>query len=874
MKKPIFILSMTLCLVILLSFGVSGAILNTSDLLLYYNMDEGDGIVVTDSSGNNLNADINDADYNFGRNGTGVEIAEITSRVSITNDLLDRDLNNTGMIHMMWIYLYDNSTQQYFLEKPNSFRFFWTGTLLAITINGKTDSSNTFATTLPEKEWIQIAAVYNQTHMILIKDNVTLNVDDTSGGSYTNNTNILYYGHDDGRSFLVKGIIDEIAWYNSSNDYISRVDEHFNLGFTSNTDNHTLDWYYYPWCTFDGENSSSIECSYYSQLRTNYSFKCNGFTKEDLSFNNSRSSINIGGGFAENTSISCNATIGDVSGSNIVYNLTTRTKCDTCGRYKFVVFSDSAADIFQGDNVETFIPLIESHNPAFSMCVGDCYGIANTNSVLGDLKNLSDTWNNSLKNGLNYFWVVGNHETTATTFSLNMARRYYNNPHNGQTNTVSRADETSYSFNYSSSLIVVINSEDNLPGNNPNLNGTQLAYVNSTLQNSDKDWKWVFTHDAHFIDVDEVRSNNASLYTMFNETNATSVAAGINNICHNTSDKFRDIEFTVSPIGDNAQSTINCLGDVAISKQAFAIIDVFNSTFVNITWYNITNEVIYNFSITRDVSAVGDTTNPTFALFQNNASATVTGTGSTVNFSIDLADNVQLNIYRFAHNQTGTLTNGSDVAISGTSLSVTEELTITLRTGENICGQFWFNDTSNNENQTGLSCFTVESTTPTISSILVSVIDHTSATVSWTTNQLSNTTVNYGTTAGSLDLISETDDSDTSHSRTLTSLDRVTEYFFTVTSCDASGNCITSSEDSFDTTTVSLGSASPVSKTILRDVLGVFIALAIILGLAFPILNINNLNWGVKEWLTYFIVSLITVILLTILLQEVFIATV
>ena len=98
---------------------------------------------------------------------------------------------------------------------------------------------------------------------------------------------------------------------------------------------------------------------------------------------------------------------------------------------------------------------------------------------------------------------------------------------------------------------------------------------------------------------------------------------------------------------------------------------------------------------------------PTYTNFQNNASATQTGKNDTVNFSITLADNVQLSTYRFAHNQSGTLTNGTSVDISGTSFSVVEELNITLFSGENICGQFFFNDTSGNTNNTGLSCFTV-----------------------------------------------------------------------------------------------------------------------------------------------------------------------
>lgn len=716
MKKTILLI--VFALVCVLSVNALNT-LNTTNLLLYYNVDEGGGNVLVDSSGNNLNADISDADYNFGRNGTGLEIFDITSRASITNTILNQDLNNTGMIHLMWVYLYDNSTQQYFLEKKDSFRLYWTGTKLGMRIIGKSDILNEFTTTLSENEWHQIGMVYNKTHMILIKDNVTLNSDDTGGGDYTNNTNALLYGHDDGRDFEPRAIIDEMAFYNSSKDYILRMDEHFKLNFTTNTDNHTLKWQYTPWCTFDGENTSSIECSYTSFLRTNYSFKCNDFTKEESIFNQSRKSINIGGGWAENTSISCNATITDVTGQSIVYNnLTTKTKCTTCGRYKIAVFSDSSNDEFQGPNVKTFIPLIESHNAEFSVCVGDCYGIANTNSIIGDLKNFSDTWNSSLKNGLNLFWVVGNHETTTTSFSLEMARRYYNNPHNGQTNIVSRGDETSYSFNYSSSLIVVVNSEATT-GGNPNLNGSQLEFVNNTLQGSNKAWKWVFTHDAHFIDVDEVRSNNASIYDMLNQTNATSVAAGINNICHNTSDKFKDIEFTVAPIGDNAQSTTNCLGDVGISTQSFVIIDVFNESFVNISWYDINNNVVYNFSITREVSAEApsDTTPPTFTNNQNNASTT-TFNGTDIQLNITVKDDSNISSIILSWDESGTFVNITTLNYlgNGNETGIFNQTIINLPlTGGTINYKFYSNDTLNNWGVSSTFSFIVQDSTSSTS---------------------------------------------------------------------------------------------------------------------------------------------------------------
>ena len=56
-----------------------------------------------------------------------------------------------------------------------------------------------------------------------------------------------------------------------------------------------------------------------------------------------------------------------------------------------------------------------------------------------------------------------------------------------------------------------------------------------------------------------------------------------------------------------------------------------------------------------------DATPPTYSNLANNGS-TVTRINGTVNWSVTLADNAGISGYRFAHNNTGTLTNGSFIA--------------------------------------------------------------------------------------------------------------------------------------------------------------------------------------------------------------------
>jgi hypothetical protein len=97
---------------------------------------------------------------------------------------------------------------------------------------------------------------------------------------------------------------------------------------------------------------------------------------------------------------------------------------------------------------------------------------------------------------------------------------------------------------------------------------------------------------------------------------------------------------------------------------------------------------------------------------------------------------------------------------------------------------------------------TADTTAPTISSGSASVVASSTATITWTTNEASNSTVNYGKTTA---LGSESDSGDlvSSHSVNLFGLSSSTLYYYTILSCDSSNNCNTSSQYSFTTSDAS-----------------------------------------------------------------------
>lgn len=89
----------------------------------------------------------------------------------------------------------------------------------------------------------------------------------------------------------------------------------------------------------------------------------------------------------------------------------------------------------------------------------------------------------------------------------------------------------------------------------------------------------------------------------------------------------------------------------------------------------------------------------------------------------------------------------------------------------------------------------------------------TTAEITWTTDENSNSSVNYGINISDLNLTDGQDDSVTSHSVTLSSLTINTTYYYNATSCDTFSNCNTSIIYNFTTTIPQYTTISNVNAT-------------------------------------------------------------
>ena len=123
------------------------------------------------------------------------------------------------------------------------------------------------------------------------------------------------------------------------------------------------------------------------------------------------------------------------------------------------------------------------------------------------------------------------------------------------------------------------------------------------------------------------------------------------------------------------------------------------------------------------------------------------------------------------------------------------------------------NAMSNFTPTTGLAAneaLVIDTTEPTISSVSASAPDTTSTTITWTTDESSNSKVSYGTATGVYTTNATDASSVTSHSIALSSLTSGTAYFYVAVSADSVGNYSTSTEQTVTT-------ASPVATTVVRE---------------------------------------------------------
>lgn len=181
----------------------------------------------------------------------------------------------------------------------------------------------------------------------------------------------------------------------------------------------------------------------------------------------------------------------------------------------------------------------------------------------------------------------------------------------------------------------------------------------------------------------------------------------------------------------------------------------------------------------------------------NNSAQIYWNTSTTSNSSVNYGTSSSLSSYSTVSSTTLSLQHR--INITGLTTNTTYYFTVSSTDGES-------NQTIDNNSGTNYTfTTTLDSTGPVISAIDEPVIAPTQTVITWVTDELATSRVEYGTvastTSGSYATLTALDSTLTKqHVVTLSDLTKVTTYYYRVRSADAGGNNTTSDENSFTTT--------------------------------------------------------------------------
>jgi hypothetical protein len=213
-----------------------------------------------------------------------------------------------------------------------------------------------------------------------------------------------------------------------------------------------------------------------------------------------------------------------------------------------------------------------------------------------------------------------------------------------------------------------------------------------------------------------------------------------------------------------------------------------------------------NLSVSADrtltTAAAPDTTPPTISSI---AAGSITTSGATVTWTTNEASNTQVEYGLTSSYGSQTTLNTSMVTSHSAQLS---GLTAGTLYHYRVKSRDAAGNLSVSADRTLTTAAAPDTTPPTISSIAAGSITTSGATVTWTTNEASNTQVEYGLTTAYGSQTTLDSSMVTSHSAQLSGLTAGTLYHYRVKSRDAAGNLSVSANGTFTTTAAPQGGYS------------------------------------------------------------------
>ncbi len=269
----------------------------------------------------------------------------------------------------------------------------------------------------------------------------------------------------------------------------------------------------------------------------------------------------------------------------------------------------------------------------------------------------------------------------------------------------------------------------------------------------------------------------------------SSSGATINWTTNEASDTQVDYGLTTSY---SSSSTLNT-GKVTSHSQSLSGLSASTTYHYRVKSRDASGNLATSGDFTFATSAPPDQTPPVISAV---TSSSISSSGATINWTTNEASDTQVNYGLTTSYSSSSTLNTSKVtshsqSLSGLSASTTYHYRVKSR------------DAAGNLATSGDFTFTTsaapDTTPPVISAVTSSDISSSGATITWTTNEASDTQVEYGPTAGYGTSTTLNTSKVTSHSQSLSGLSASTTYHYRVKSKDASANLATSGDFTFTT---------------------------------------------------------------------------
>ncbi|KKN42274.1 hypothetical protein LCGC14_0714740 [marine sediment metagenome] len=353
-----------------------------------------------------------------------------------------------------------------------------------------------------------------------------------------------------------------------------------------------------------------------------------------------------------------------------------------------------------------------SENVDFITFTGDTHEGTSFASSENNLNNFSKILSEEVPH-IPFLATTGNHDPADGDGGNNVVwKRFWTNPTNGKGNKTDGnhrdlGNETVWAFNYSYGCFVAVSNNLNLSNKS-----SQFNFINDSLQSCGTDnwFRVVLEHSPYNFTGNK---NWMDWVDIYRNTSALKYAGDFHSAGYNLSLN----QLRASPIYDQFDGFKQEMADYDEwnnNSKAFFSMTTVNASTARVEFYNDTPTIIQTFfwNNSNFVASSTDTTQPSFANNQTNASASLFNSG-TVQINLTIEDDSNISAYTLTHNDTtdGTFTNETIVNLAGDgNVTIVWNYTITNfpTNGGKFGWQIWANDTLNNVNVSQIYTFQVQ----------------------------------------------------------------------------------------------------------------------------------------------------------------------